>query len=102
MTVLSPRTWLLTSRIFAANAERAAGILELECGNNLPLCGDYTEYDLERLRFAALKISNGDLSLLQEAVDLAKRDWRDELVWADFANSRSAHEEWAREVLGKL
>jgi hypothetical protein len=51
------------------------------------------------LRFAALKISLGDLTLLQQAVDLAKQDWRDELVWAEFANSLSAHEAWARSRL---
>ncbi len=72
-----------------------------ECGQNVPFCEDSDEYRLDRLRFAALKISGGDLGRLQEAIDEAKHDWRDELLWAGFAERLDAHLRWAKEVLGE-
>jgi hypothetical protein len=45
-----------------------------------------------------LKISNGDQDKLLEAVLLAKRDWRDVLVWAGFANDLDAHAQWAKDL----
>ncbi len=101
MKGLSPRTWQLVQRIFPNDAEAAGKILAEQCGQNLPFCQDYDEVQLERLRFAALKISGGKLDRLQKAVDQAKRDWRDELVWAGFANRLEAHDIWAKKVLGE-
>ncbi len=101
MNGLSPRTWQLSKILFPNEAERAGEILLQQCGTNLPSCQDKNAHELERFRFAALKISEGKLDRLQKAVDQAKRDWRDELMWAGFANSLTAHEEWAREILGE-
>ena len=39
---------------------------------------------LDRLRCAVLKISDGRLDKLEQAVGLAKIDLRDVLMWADF------------------
>jgi hypothetical protein len=36
----------------------------------------------------------------REAVDLAKLDWRDLLVWTKFDNDLDAHEQWAKQILG--
>ncbi len=102
MKDLSPRTWQLVQRIFPNDADAAGKILAEQCGQNLPFCGDYDEFQLERLRFAALKISEGRLERLQKAVDQAKRDWRDELVWAGFADRLEAHDLWAKDVLGEV
>jgi hypothetical protein len=41
---------------------------------------------IERIRFAVLKLSAGDPSALQRAIDLGKIDWRDVLVAAGFDN----------------
>jgi hypothetical protein len=49
---------------------------------------------LERICFAVLKLSQGQLPQLQRAIDLAKQDWRDALVAADFANDIKAHLSW--------
>ena len=70
--------------------ELVSSLLTHECGPNL------TEYPelLERIRFAVLKLSHGDLDALQQAIDLAKRDWRDALVAAGFAEDIKAHESW--------
>ena len=100
MVGLSPRTWQLVQALFPNDAERAGTLLVQQCGQNLPFCRNNNEYQLERVRFAALKISEGDLEKLQKAVDEAKRDWRDELVWAGFAHRLDEHTRWVNEVLG--
>jgi len=53
-------------------------------------CGEL----LERVHFAVLKLSRGDLNALQRAIDLAKLDWRDALVSAGFGDDIKAHESW--------
>ena len=100
MSDLSPRTWQLVHAIFPEDAETVGAILAEECGQNLAFCKGKNEYQLERVRFAALKISEGKLDRLQKAVDEAKKDWRDELVWAGFANRLDQHALWANELLG--
>lgn len=37
-----------------------------------------------RVRVAALKLSQGDLGRLREAVEHARRDYRDVLAWAEY------------------
>ena len=72
----------------------AARLLVEECGDNLPFQEKATELSLERIRFAALKLSGGDLPRLRQAIQLAKTDWRDLLVAAEFGNDVRAHETW--------
>ena len=73
MTKLSPHTYQLIEKLFPTveQADVTRWLLE-ECGQNLPFQKDTDEYGLERIRFAALK--------LLEAIELAKRDWRDLLM----------------------
>jgi len=47
----------------------------------------------ERWHFAVLKLSGGDLERLQDAIRLAKTDWRDLLVAAGFGLV-DAHRTW--------
>ena len=70
--------------------ELASSLLTDECGPNLT---KYPEL-LERIRFAVLKLSHGDLNALQRAIDLARRDWRDALVAAGFSDDTKAHQSW--------
>lgn len=60
------------------------------------LLGDWghAARELERCRIAALKLSDGDLARLEQAVRLGRRDYRDLLVAAGFGNSTSAHLQW--------
>jgi hypothetical protein len=51
----------------------------------------------ERFQFAALKLGKGKLDKPDRAVTLAKRDWRDLLVAAGFAEDISAHMSWLPE-----
>jgi hypothetical protein len=76
--------------------EIARDILLEECGNNLPFLQELDAVAMERFRFAALKLSHGKLEELRRAVELAKTDWRDLLVAADFRTLKS-HESWLPE-----
>ncbi len=96
MAGLSEQTCDVVRRLFRPeDYSHVAALLEEECGNNLPFLEKLDEYGLERVRYAALKVSDGDLEKLRRAVALAKTDWRDLLVAAGFANSLEAHKYWA-------
>jgi hypothetical protein len=74
--------------------DSAEQLLAAECGTNLPGLQGLDPVRLERVRFAALKLSKGNLVRLREAVNLAKIDWRDLLMAADFGYDVHAHEQW--------
>ena len=92
---LSPATLSRLNALFQ-HADRGAAhaLLVEQCGSNLPFCDDYDSEALERIRFAALKLSEGQLPALRSAVRLAQTDWRDLLVAADFADDVEAHRSW--------
>ena len=91
---LSPKTVKHLDSLFqSASRDVAADLLINQCGNNLPLLKDKDEFQLERVRFAALKVSGGDLEKLRSAVKLAQRDWRDLLMAAGFGDV-NAHKSW--------
>src|SRR4051812_35056428 len=50
--------------------------------------------DSERVLFAALRFSHGNLAALEQAIELGKKDWRDLLVAGEFADDVHAHERW--------
>ena len=101
MTELTARTKEVAAKLFEASTVPVVEqLLAEECGSNLPLYKPTTPEGLERVRFAVLKISGGNDEKLLEAIALAKRDWRDVLVGAGFANRLDAHMEWAGELLG--
>jgi hypothetical protein len=90
---LSPETERRVSALFDTEFRAEASKLLIEqCGNNLPFCRSDDEFKLERIRFAALKCSAGDIAKLKRAVELAKQDWRDLLVEAGFAHDPHIHE----------
>jgi hypothetical protein len=95
---LSDETEKRLSILFSGEDARIAReVLVKECGSNLPFCENYGPSELERLRFAALKLSAGKLDLLAQAVELAKQDWRDLLVAADFGDDSLIHKHWLPE-----
>lgn len=97
---LSPETALLVSILFEPElVSEAVSLLEERCGTNLPFLSGLDSRQLERYRFAALKLSEGNLSKLQSAIALAQLDWRDLLVNAEFADDVIAHERWSRDVI---
>ncbi len=74
--------------------ELAALLLRNHCGHDLPFRNSDSPDALERIRFAALKQSGGDIEKLKRAILLAQTDWRDLLVAADFAHDSEAHKHW--------
>ena len=100
---LTPDTVKLVEKLFPPEQRvQVFDILARECGDNLPLIGPRTAGGgHERVRFAVLKLSEGNLTKLRDVVAHANIDWRDVLVWAGFGDSLTAHQEWARAVLNE-
>ena len=99
---LSPRTLQLVEKIFSPKQiAEVTQWLEDECGNNIPFCDKHDEFQMERIRFAVLKLSNGNIKRLLAAVDEARMDWRDLFMAADFGYDVNTHELWAKELLEK-
>ena len=99
---LSPRTKQLVEIFFSPrDASEASQWLEEECGNNLPSCGQQAEYGMERIPFAAIKLSKGNIFKLLKVIDEARMDWRDLLIASDFGYDVDAHENWAKGIIRK-
>ena len=101
MLVLSEKTVCLIELLFneAAKFDLVCNLLETECGSNIPFCESYSAMDMERIRFAVLKLSESNLNKLDNALELAKIDWRDLLMAADFGHDTQAHNEWYKQLL---
>lgn len=96
--ILSSETERRVALLFHPDQQDIVRIILLEeCANNLPLLKDCDEVAIDRLRFAALKLSDGNVEKLRSAVNLAKTDWRDLLVAAGFARDINAHKSWLPE-----
>jgi len=92
---LSPETLRRIDILFSPeNREVAKTLLYEKCGSNLPGVSQTDKNILERLRFAALKCSDGNLGQLEKAIKLAQRDWRDLLMAAGFGFDAYAHQTW--------
>jgi hypothetical protein len=96
---LSPETRRRLDLLFAVDERPAAeALLVYEVGNGLPMLEEFDMFQLERVRFAALKLSEGSLGKLREAVTLAQEDWRDLLMLAGFFDDIHEHESWTPEA----
>ncbi len=92
---LSPETQRRLELLFAPqDRAEATELLVTECGTNLPSLEDLDMFELERFRFAALKLSGGKLDKLWQAVELAQQDWRDLLMGGGFGEDVTEHERW--------
>ena len=95
MIPLSTETRVRLEALFPKEEQEAAATLLVEeCGDALPLTSRANEEFWNRVRFAVLKLSAGDLQKLKREVDSAKRDWRDTLMAAGFGQSVVAHKSW--------
>ena len=92
---LSPGTRQRLECLFPSDLQTEATLrLTRDCGWDLPFCNGKSAIELERIRFAALKVSQGSLEGLRGAIELAQRDWRDLLVRAGFDCDVNAHARW--------
>jgi hypothetical protein len=96
MSELSERTEAVIEKLFSiAERETVSKILIEECTGKLPLV---RPEGYERIHLAILKISAGEVGKFLEAAGLARRDWRDVLMWAEFGNDLDAHLKWAEKL----
>jgi len=68
--------------------------LENECGTVSLGCEGWSPSEMERIRFAVLKLGALSQSDLEAAIKLANTDWRDLLMAAGFGEDIGAHEKW--------
>ena len=78
--------------------EEVTRLLVEECGQDPLSTSDHE--GIERIRFAALKVSNGDVDVLKKAIKLAQSDWRDLFMAAGFGNNPSEHKSWLPKGMG--
>ncbi len=86
------------TRIYAVFPEHrrleVEACLQAECGDNLPLVDPSCLELAQRIRFAVVKLSNGDIDVLEQHVAQAAIDWRDVLMLAGFGEDSHAHLAW--------
>ena len=73
-------------------------MLELECGTEALSCEGWTPEEMERIRFAVLKLDTEKKVDFESAIELAQTDWRDLLMSAGFGEDLEAHKAWAKRV----
>ena len=83
------------ARLFPPEDQEEVKLLLLQdCGTSLPFSDDASPELFERVHCAALKLSEGRIDKLYDAIALAQTDWRDLLVSAGFADQTQAHKDW--------
>ena len=96
---LSSRTSSLLQSSFSAEQCSVIGeLLVAEISENIPWHHDSTPEGLERIRFAIIKLAMENEKNLHTAVDQAKRDWRDLLMMAGFADDVIEHDHWFQRI----
>jgi hypothetical protein len=79
----------------------AADLLERECGDQVPFSADLKPADMERIRFAVIKLSKGHIREMPQWIKLARTDWRDLFMAADFGYHIDAHRKWFASVVSR-
>ncbi len=92
---LTPGTKIRIERLFDEEERAKVEQLLIErCGVTLPMMEGGDVAGSERLRFAALKLSHGQMALLEKAVKQAETDWRDLLMMVGFGHDTGVHLTW--------
>ncbi len=74
--------------------EEVTRLLQEDCGTAQPGTDNASPESFERVQCAALKLSEGRIDKLYDAIALAQTDCRDLLVSAGFAEDTQAHKDW--------
>ena len=78
MIELSEQTMEILRSLFPKESwNEVEQFLALDCADNIPSCKSYDKYEMERIRFSVLKLSEGSIEKLVDAIVLAQTDWRD-------------------------
>ena len=92
---LTPNVAKAVEKLFGdENKEEVVRLLTEQCAEHLPSSERADEYDLEDLRFEVLKLSEGNIEKLRNAVRLANEDWR------DLACAAGSVRKYKRDLLG--
>ena len=95
MIKLSERTIKIVNGLFPQEQRlEVADLLKMECAENIPFCENHDEFQMERIRFSVLKLSEGRMDKLVQAIELAQADWRDLFMAAGFGHDPDAHNKW--------
>ena len=95
MIKLSDRTIDKINSLFSDDDRKEVEeLLKIECAENIPFCEKHDKYEMERIRFSVLKLSEGEISKLVDAIELAQIDWRDLFMAAGFGYDTDAHNKW--------
>lgn len=99
---ISPRTGRIAEELFRdPDRTRILKRLQLEASRNVPFHGNSTPTELERIRFAILKLIHQHPANEDHAFKLAKEDWRDLYMAAGFGYSATEHERWFEQIIKK-
>lgn len=99
MSELSPKTNRIVNILFKSReAKEVSDMLENDCGTESLGCDGWSPEQMDRIRFAVLKLGNEKQGGLDAAIDLANTDWRDLLMAAGFGKDLNAHEEWYQSI----
>ena len=100
MIDLSDRTIKIINVVFSNDdKDEVIDLLKNECANNLLFLEDKSSEEMERFRFAVIKLSEGKIDKLHDVMELAQSDWRDLLVAAGFGDDLIVHQLWTNEIL---
>ncbi len=95
MTAPAPSVQSHIARLFPPEEqEEVTRLLQEDCGTALPGTDNASAESLERIQCAALRLSEGRMDKLYDAIALGQTDWRDLLVAAGFAEDPRAHKDW--------
>lgn len=100
MSELSRRTDLLIRHLFApACVDAVRARIRGDCGTEALGFPGATPEQMERVHFAVIRLGAADEAALTRAIELARIDYRDLLMNADFGFSLVAHDEWFDRVM---
>lgn len=76
------------------DSKKVESLLLEFCTNKVPGCVDWSQDNLERIWISALKLSNGNVNKLLDAIQLANTHYKDLFMSAGFASDSQAHSLW--------
>lgn len=95
MIPLTKHTMDRLMKVFDAELhEEAERILAHEVADNLYSCENKTPEEMERVRFAVIKMSEGVIERMKEWIEITKSDWNTLFVAAGFHEDYHAYKKW--------
>jgi len=97
---LSERTRNLIAKMFSkSDGIVISDMLYRAVSAKVPFCADSSAEEMERIRFAILKMTKDSPLNLAVGIFLAQSDWRDLLMSAGFGDDAAQHMAWYNEQM---